>query len=163
MVESIRSDATDPNPDPVTCAVAAFRDLATSLDLLDQVAATRLGVARSDLRCLDVLNRQGPLPAGALAKAVGLSASALSAALRRLETLDYIRREHDPRDRRIIRVIPTESAATATSPLFSRVRTATTAILTDLDPTELSAISRITNTLANAIQAIAATDLPLQH
>lgn len=142
-------------PVPVSAAVTAFRDLAASLDLLDQVAAARLGIARSDLRCLDVLSRRGPLSAGSLARAVGLSTPALSAALRRLENTGYIRREHDPGDRRSVRVSLTESAAAATEPLFSRVHAASTAILAALDPAEISAITRVTSTLADAIQDIA--------
>jgi DNA-binding MarR family transcriptional regulator len=155
MVESNEDRAPLPVPGPVKAAVGAFRDLAASLDLLDQVAAARLGIARSDLRCLDVLSRRGALPAGALARAVGLSTPALSAALRRLENLGYIRREHDTRDRRTVRISPTESAAAATGPLFSQVHTASTAILAALDPAELSAITRVTSTLASAIQDIA--------
>jgi DNA-binding MarR family transcriptional regulator len=158
MVESNRDGTPFPAPAPVDAAVAAFRDLATSLDLLDQVAAARLGIARSDLRCLDVLSRRGTLSAGALARAVGLSTPALSAALRRLENLGYIRREHDPRDRRAVRISPTESAASATGPLFSQVHAASTAILAALDPAEVSAITRVTTALASAIQDIASAD-----
>jgi DNA-binding MarR family transcriptional regulator len=160
MMESIAGRAASPETDPARSAVAAFRDLAASLDLLDQIAATRLGIARSDLRCLDVLNRQGTLSAGALAKAVGLSTPALSAALRRLESLDYIRREPDPRDRRTVRVTATETANAATGALFAEVGSATTAILTGLGPGELATITRVTAALAERIQAIAAPDAP---
>ena len=155
MVESNLHRMPPLAPDPVKAAVEAFRDLAASLDLLDQVAAARLGIARSDLRCLDALSRHSPMSAGALARAVGLSTPALSAALRRLEKLDYIRREHDTRDRRTVRISLTESAATATGPLFSQVHTASTAILGALDPAELSAITQVASTLGDAIQGIA--------
>jgi DNA-binding MarR family transcriptional regulator len=161
MMESNRTGTERPDPDPVKVAVTAFRDLATNLDLLDQVAATRLGIARSDLRCLDVLTRQGTLSAGALARAVGLSAPALSAALRRLETLNYIRREHDDRDRRTVRITLTESAVTTTGSLFSLVHNATITILADLSPAELSTITRVSNALADVIQNIASTEVPV--
>ena len=140
---------------PALVAVAAFRDLATALDLLDQVAAARLGIARSDLRCLDILSIRGPLSAGALAEAVGLSAPALSAALRRLEMLDYVRRQHDENDRRTVRVSMTATAATATASLFTEVRAATTTLLTGLDAAELSSITKVTTGLADAVRAIA--------
>lgn len=141
--------------DLAPAAVAAFRDLATALDLLDQVAAARLGIARSDLRCLDILSTRGPLSAGALADAVGLSAPALSAALRRLERLDYVRRQHDENDRRTVRVSVTATAATATASLFAEVRAATTTLLADLAPAELATITKVTTGLADAIRAIA--------
>jgi DNA-binding MarR family transcriptional regulator len=140
---------------PALAAVAAFRDLATALDLLDQIAAARLGIARSDLRCLDILSTRGPLSAGALAEAVGLSAPALSAALRRLEKLDYVRRQHDEHDRRTVRVSMTATAETATASLFTEVRAATTTLLAGLDAAELATIARVTVGLADAVRAIA--------
>ncbi|GAA3222523.1 MarR family transcriptional regulator [Nonomuraea helvata] len=139
-------------------AVAAFRNLATTLDLLDQVAAARLGVARSDLRYLDILSTRGPLPAGALAEAVGLSAPALSAALRRLEKHDYVRRAHDEHDRRTVRVSLTESAATAIASLFTEVRAATATLLQRLSPAELATVAKVADDLAGAIRAIATRD-----
>jgi DNA-binding MarR family transcriptional regulator len=156
MVESDKSRPTG----PALAGVAAFRDLASSLDLLDQVAAVRLGIGRSDLRCLDALSRRGPLPAGALAEAVGLSAPALSAALNRLEKVDYIRREHDQSDRRTVRVTLTESAAKVTASLFTQVHTETTRLLGALDPSDLVTITRITNALTDTIQTIAARNTP---
>jgi DNA-binding MarR family transcriptional regulator len=155
MVESNQAGVPLPPDAPVSAAVAAFRDLATSLDLLDQVAAARLGIARSDLRCLDVLGRRGTLSAGELARAVGLSTPALSAALRRLENQGYVLREHDHRDRRAVRISPTETAAAAAGPLFSQVHAASTVVLATLGPAEISAITRVTSALADAIQDIA--------
>jgi DNA-binding MarR family transcriptional regulator len=141
--------------DAARAAVAAFRDLATSLDLLDQVAAANLGIARSDLRCLDVLARRGAVTAGALAKAVGLSAPALSAALRRLEAVGYVRREHDPTDRRTVRVRVTDAATAATMQQFGQVREATTRVLARLSPGDLSVVTGVATALADEIQRIA--------
>jgi DNA-binding MarR family transcriptional regulator len=59
-----------------------------------------MGINRTDLRCLEVLDRRGPLPAGALAEAVGLSAAAMTKIVNRLVAVGYVERVSDPSDRR---------------------------------------------------------------
>jgi DNA-binding MarR family transcriptional regulator len=130
----------------------ALRDLATDLDLLDQVAATRLGIGRSDLRCLDVLSRRGPLGASALAAAVGLSPPALSAAMRRLERAGYLRRDRHPDDQRTVQVSITEAAATKTAPLYGELLNHATEVLARRDPAQLSALTELLTEVSQAVQ-----------
>jgi DNA-binding MarR family transcriptional regulator len=75
---------------------ALFSAVVTGLD----AAAAHLGINRTDLRCLEVLDRRGPLPAGALAAAVALSAAAVTKIVDRLVALGYVERARDPVDRR---------------------------------------------------------------
>src|SRR5947207_14950505 len=81
----------------VACEVAEFQSAA---DLVDEAAAARLGVNRTDLRCLGLLSVRGPLSAGQLARASGLSPAATTTALDRLERAGYARRVAHPGDRR---------------------------------------------------------------
>lgn len=76
----------------------------------DQAVADALGINRTDMRCLDVISREGPQTAGKLASATGLTSGAMTAALDRLERVGYARRVRDPGDRRRVLVEPTEKA-----------------------------------------------------
>jgi DNA-binding MarR family transcriptional regulator len=71
---------------------------------VDQAVAERLGVNATDHRCLDVLDQRGPMTAGALADALGLSRSAVTAVVDRLELLRYARRATNSEDRRQVLV-----------------------------------------------------------
>src|SRR5216117_1283958 len=88
-------------------AVASFQD---GTDQLDEAAAARLGLNRTDLRCFGVLVRSGRATAGQLAVAAGLSGGAATTAVDRLIAVGYARREHDPQDRRRVIVEPTPAA-----------------------------------------------------
>ena len=65
---------------------------------VDHAVAERLGVNATDHRCLDILDQRGPMTAGALAEALGLSRSAVTTVLDRLEQRRYVRRR--PKSRR---------------------------------------------------------------
>ncbi|GAA4903683.1 DNA-binding MarR family transcriptional regulator [Stackebrandtia albiflava] len=67
--------------------------------LLDQVAAG-YGVNRNDLRCLEIIERDGPLNARALAEAARLSPAAVTKVTDRLVAAGYVVRAVDERDRR---------------------------------------------------------------
>jgi DNA-binding MarR family transcriptional regulator len=77
----------------------------------DQAVAEALGLNRTDMRCLDVLQREGPVTAGRLADQSGLSAGAMTTALDRLERAGYARRVRDSHDRRRVLVEMTPKAA----------------------------------------------------
>jgi DNA-binding MarR family transcriptional regulator len=87
--------------DEVSREVAEFQSAA---DLVDEAASARLGINRTDLRCLGLLFVRGALTAGQLAQASGLSPGATTTALDRLERAGYARRVRDPADRRGILV-----------------------------------------------------------
>ncbi|HEX4108214.1 MAG TPA: MarR family transcriptional regulator [Solirubrobacteraceae bacterium] len=76
----------------------------------DQAVADALGLNRTDMRCLDVLDREGPLTAGHLAEACGLTTGAMTTALDRLEDAGYVRRVRDAGDRRRVLVELTPEA-----------------------------------------------------
>ena len=87
----------------------------SATDRFDQAVADALGVNRTDLRCVGVLQSEGRLTAGRLAKATGLSTGAMTAALDRLERSGYARRVRDAQDRRrvLVEATPTINAQTA--------------------------------------------------
>ena len=80
----------------------------------DQAVADALGLNRTDMRCIDVLHRVGPITAGRLAEETGLSAGAMTTALDRLERSGYARRVRDAGDRRRVLVeLTTETVGRA--------------------------------------------------
>lgn len=78
----------------------------------DQAVADAIGVNRTDMRLLDLLEREGSLTAGQLAADTGLSTGAITTAIDRLERAGYARRIPDANDRRRIYVQPTDTART---------------------------------------------------
>lgn len=83
--------------------LTACRRLARSMDLFDEAACAALGVGRSDLRALNLLEH-GPLGPSALADALGLSRAAVTALVDRLEAAGYVSRTPAPGSRRAVHV-----------------------------------------------------------
>src|SRR6267154_1879546 len=83
----------------------AMRRNGSIMQLLGQVSAERIGVNVTDLNCLNIVALTGPMTAGELARATGLTTASITGVLDRLEEGGFVRRERDPKDRR--RVIVT--------------------------------------------------------
>jgi DNA-binding MarR family transcriptional regulator len=81
---------------------SAVRAQQNAIDAFDEAAAQALGLSRSDLRALDVLQQQGRLTAGELAHAARVSRGAMTGLVDRLESAGFVRRTHDTADRRRI-------------------------------------------------------------
>jgi DNA-binding MarR family transcriptional regulator len=89
---------------------AALRGVHNAVDTLSQTIAELLGVNRTDLRCLQMLGQFGPMTAGQLAEASGLTTGALTSVIDRLEKTGLARRVRDDVDRRRVYVELTPSA-----------------------------------------------------
>lgn len=87
---------------------AAVPELQAATEAVDDAVALRMGINRTDLRCLDIVYRHGPLTAGQLAEETALTPGAITAALDRLERSGYARRLRDDADRRRVVVETTE-------------------------------------------------------
>jgi DNA-binding MarR family transcriptional regulator len=79
-------------------------------DAFDDVAAAFMGINRTDLRCMDIVDRGGRVTAGALALESGLSSGAVTTVIDRLEAAGYVRRLRDTADRRRVLVELTDTA-----------------------------------------------------
>jgi DNA-binding MarR family transcriptional regulator len=109
-----------------------------AVDAVDEAAAARLGVNRTDLRCLDLLLREERMTAGRLAEASGLTTGAVTALIDRLERAGYARRTPDPGDRRRVVVEPTPAARAASAELYGPVAEAGRAVLGGYGPEQLA-------------------------
>ncbi len=100
----------------------AFRISGVQDIAFDTVAAESLGINRTDLNCLDIIERHGGITAGQLATEAGLTTGAVTAVIDRLERAGYARRVRDAADRRRVKVEVTpefiEKAKAIYWPLF---------------------------------------------
>jgi DNA-binding MarR family transcriptional regulator len=112
-------------------------DLSIAIDLIGQATAERLGINQTDLICLDLLARQGPMGAGQLAGALGLTTAAISAMATRLEAGGYASREMDPQDRRRVLLRASQSGASQAFSLFDDLYQASAALNATYRPRDL--------------------------
>jgi DNA-binding MarR family transcriptional regulator len=84
--------------------IGEVRRSQNATDRFDQAVADALGLNRTDMRCLDTIDREGPVPAGRLAEATELTSGAITTVLDRLERAGYARRVRDAGDRRRVLV-----------------------------------------------------------
>ena len=88
----------------VTELIREFRVSGNNDDAFDSLAAKRLGVSETDLRCLNIVENSSGLSAGELAVQAGLTGGAVTGVIDRLERVGYARRVSDSADRRRVRV-----------------------------------------------------------
>ena len=101
MSSELPESASDPVRRRQTRAVKdALRDLGGELSRLNQSVGGRLDLKGTDLECLDLITRHGPLSPSALAKRTGLHPATMTGVLDRLERGGWIVRDRDPADRR---------------------------------------------------------------
>ena len=84
--------------------IREFRVSGNQDDAFDSLAAKRLGVTETDLRCLNIIENRRGLSAGDLATQAGLTAGAVTGVIDRLEKAAYARRVPDSADRRRVTV-----------------------------------------------------------
>ncbi len=86
----------------------AMREVGAISTLFGAAVAKKIGVLPADLESLDILLTRGPLSAGELAMASGLTTGAVTGLIDRLADKGFVRRIHDPVDRRkvIVEVVP---------------------------------------------------------
>ncbi|WP_339323260.1 MarR family transcriptional regulator [Paenibacillus sp. FSL W8-0194] len=101
--------------------------------MLHQLVSEKLGLNATDHKCLDFLNRTGPVTAGQLAELTGLTTGAVTNVIDRLEQAGYVVRDKDPKDRRRVVVKPAEGSSSRISPQFESIMQSTLQILSRYD------------------------------
>lgn len=89
----------------------AIRDSQSANQKLDAAVVKSLGINQTDGRCFDILDHHGPMPAGRLAAAAGLTTGAVTQVIDRLESKGFAERVADPDDRRRVLVGVTEEGS----------------------------------------------------
>jgi DNA-binding MarR family transcriptional regulator len=84
--------------------IELFRASGNQDNAFDNLAAELLGINRTDLECLTIVERRGGVTAGELAEESGLTTGAVTGVIDRLERAGYARRTPDEADRRKVMV-----------------------------------------------------------
>jgi DNA-binding MarR family transcriptional regulator len=90
----------------------SLRELSNQLSLLNHHVSAHIDLNDTDLDCLELINRHGPLNPSALARRAGLHPATITGILDRLERGGWVARERDPSDRRavVVRALRDRSA-----------------------------------------------------
>jgi DNA-binding MarR family transcriptional regulator len=109
-------------------------------DRIDEAAARILGINRTDLRCLDIVDRRGRVTAGELGREAGLTSGAVTAVLDRLERDGFVRRRQDPDDRRVVVVELTPEARTRANEIYAPLAKQGAAMMERFTDAELAVV-----------------------
>jgi DNA-binding MarR family transcriptional regulator len=137
--------------------VFALLDLATEINTTGQVAAGLIGINQTDLICLNSLFRHGPMTAGQLATAIGLTTGATTTAIDRLERAGYVHRRSDPTDRRRVLVEASEQGALRAFSLFDDLLEATARLSATYTDEQLTLLSEALGRFQTLITEFTAT------
>ena len=134
-----------------------LRDLASRVLLVHQAIAERLGLGLSDLKALDLAGwAGGPVTAGRIAEATGLSTSAVTTLLDRLEGAGFIERRRDAADRRRVFVASTGKREREVAQAFQPLQRATRELLAGYTAGELELITGFLGHLEAVMAELAA-------
>jgi DNA-binding MarR family transcriptional regulator len=124
----------------VAALMRAMRDASGMGVLHSQAVASRLGLSSSDLECLDMIALRGPLTAGDIARATGLTTGAITGVIDRLERAGFASRDHDPADRRKVLVRALPAVERRIAPLFKPMKEAALSVLARYGDKELALV-----------------------
>jgi DNA-binding MarR family transcriptional regulator len=138
-----------------------MRENASRAVMLHQTIAERFGLNSTDIKCLDLARDEPALTAGRLAELTGMSTSAITAVLDRLERRGFVERRRDPADRRKVIVVATGEHVRRNAEVFARLAAEIGAVLDDYDEEQLAtflAIGRRVNAAARAFTGTLTTE-----
>lgn len=119
----------------------ALRDLHNQLSTLNRQVGIQLAIKDTDMDCLDLINRHGPLSPSNLARQAGLHPATMTGILDRLENAGWIARERDPADRRAVTVRALPDRGSEMYHLFAGMNSAMDSICGDYDEQQLELLA----------------------
>jgi DNA-binding MarR family transcriptional regulator len=139
------------------------RDSAGRALALHQAIADRFGLGPSDLKCLDLARAEKDLTAGRLAEVTGLSSSAVTSLLDRLERAGFIERVRRAQDRRKVYVRSTGRHEAAVGAVFAQVGQAFGEIMTGYTDDQIEVVveilSKLNVTSASLVRSLGAGEV----
>ena len=124
-----------------TNASNVWRELSARTIFLHQAIADRFGMSITDHKCLDILVQHGPMTAGKLAEASGLTTGAITGVVDRLEKMNFVVRTADAADRRKTVIVVLPERLHEISALFRALAEQTEALMARYSPREQAAIN----------------------
>jgi DNA-binding MarR family transcriptional regulator len=115
----------------------ASRRVGSQAALFSLAVAERLGLAGTDVECLDRLLVEGRLTVGRLAELTGLTTGSATRMVDRLEQAGYVKRVADPADRRRVLVEPVEGVGAKLAAIHGSLRKAQIGLIEGYDDEQL--------------------------
>src|SRR5262245_35822370 len=137
----------------ITALNRAMRDASGQGVIYSQVVAERLGINSTDLECLAFIVMRGPLTAGELADATGLTTGAITGVIDRLERAGFAQRDRDKNDRRKVRVRALPAVERRIFPLFQPMERAALSAVSSYKDGELAFLLNFLTQLHEAASA----------
>ncbi|MBO4272035.1 MarR family winged helix-turn-helix transcriptional regulator [Microbispora triticiradicis] len=134
-------------PEALRSLMDAMRENAGRGLALHQAIADRFGLGPTDLKCLDLARHEPELTAGRLAESTGLSTSAVTALIDRLERGGFVERHRDPLDRRRVLIRSTGRHEAALREIFSRIEAEFLAVVDGYDDGQLEMLTEFVGRL----------------
>jgi DNA-binding MarR family transcriptional regulator len=134
----------------------ALRDLSIQLALLNHRIGGHVELKGTDLECLDLISRHGPVSPSALARRAGLHPATMTGILDRLERGGWIARDRDPADRRGVVVRANPGRGAEIFRLYAGMNTAMDQICAGYADDDLDLLAGFLRRTAEAGQAAAA-------
>jgi DNA-binding MarR family transcriptional regulator len=136
----------------LVAVMAAGRRAHAAVDLVDALISSRLGLNRSDLRCLNLLEN-GPLRATDLAARLSLTSGAVTALLDRLEAQGFVERHRSSADRRVVDVSIPQAAFGRLAALYGRIGAEVASAFDGRDEAALTTDAEALERFADALEA----------
>ena len=121
---------------------AVYRRYLAAIVGFHLAAADVVGMGATDYQASNVLDLDGPLTSGELAKRLGLSTSATTRVIDRLEAAGYAQRVSDAADRRRVLVAHTERTPERLAEVLDMVRDPIGAVISALTPSQLEGLAQ---------------------
>jgi DNA-binding MarR family transcriptional regulator len=118
------------------------RNLSIASIMFHDAVAHKLGMSATEWRCLELIDRMGPITAKRLSEESGLTTGAITGVVDRLEKAGYARRERNPDDRRsvVIQPLRTREIDEKVAPIFESLLRSMDSLLGKYSERELNAI-----------------------
>jgi DNA-binding MarR family transcriptional regulator len=115
--------------------------LMSSFDtLFSQAVAERVGMHSTDIETMDLLNVLGAMTAGELSGHTGLTSGATTRLIDRMERAGYVRRRHDPADRRRVIIEPVWENLEELGHLYEPLAARLSELWATFEPAQLDAV-----------------------
>jgi DNA-binding MarR family transcriptional regulator len=137
----------------VASVLRAVRKESSQAALFSQAVAERVGLAGTDIECLEVLQEEGRATVGRLAELTGLTTGSATRMVDRLEQAGFVRRVPDAADRRRVLVEPVAGVEAKLGALHASIQTAQVSAIERYDDAELSLLVGFLDNVGDVVLA----------
>lgn len=129
-----------------------MRGLGSRTVLYQQSVAASLGLHNNDFLSIDILHEKGPVTAGELSRLTGLTTGSVTSLIDRLEKSGFVRREHDPNDRRKVIIVPLYEDKEEVSNTYLQLHAAMVELASSYSDEQLELITQFLNKAGTVLE-----------